>query len=55
MALWQSLLAEMPASAPLHQTLVDRIAMLTAQRRRRRARSQRDGGQAGGAAEGRSQ
>lgn len=28
---WQPLLAEIPASAPLHQTLVDRIALLTAQ------------------------
>jgi len=30
-ALWQSLLADTPPSAPLHQILVDRIAMLTAQ------------------------
>jgi cytochrome c-type biogenesis protein CcmH len=28
--LWQGLLAETPASSPLHQTLVDRLAMLTA-------------------------
>jgi len=28
---WQPLLAQIPASSPLHQTLVDRIAMLTAQ------------------------
>jgi cytochrome c-type biogenesis protein CcmH len=31
MALWQGLLAETPANSPLHQTLVDRIALLTAQ------------------------
>jgi cytochrome c-type biogenesis protein CcmH len=31
LALWQGLLDETPASAPLHQTLVDRMAMLTAQ------------------------
>ena len=31
MAYWQPLLAEIPASAPLHQMLVDRIALLTAQ------------------------
>jgi cytochrome c-type biogenesis protein CcmH len=31
LALWQGLLAETPANAPLHQTLVDRIALLTAQ------------------------
>ena len=30
LALWQGLLAEVPAKAPLHQMLVDRIAMLTA-------------------------
>lgn len=30
-ALWQSLLADVPASAPLHQILVDRLAMLTSQ------------------------
>jgi cytochrome c-type biogenesis protein CcmH len=30
-ALWQSLLADTPTSAPLHQLLVDRIAMLTSQ------------------------
>jgi cytochrome c-type biogenesis protein CcmH len=29
LALWQSLLADVPATAPLHQILVDRIAMLT--------------------------
>jgi cytochrome c-type biogenesis protein CcmH len=29
-ALWQSLLAEVPVSVPLHQILVDRIALLTA-------------------------
>jgi cytochrome c-type biogenesis protein CcmH len=29
--LWQGLLAETPASSPLHQNLVDRIALLTAQ------------------------
>jgi cytochrome c-type biogenesis protein CcmH len=29
--LWQSLLADVPATAPLHQILVDRIAMLTSQ------------------------
>jgi cytochrome c-type biogenesis protein CcmH len=29
--LWNGLLAETPANAPLHQTLVDRIALLTAQ------------------------
>lgn len=29
--LWQSLLADVPASAPLHQILVDRLAMLTSQ------------------------
>jgi cytochrome c-type biogenesis protein CcmH len=31
LTLWQGLLAETPASSPLHQTLVDRMAMLTAQ------------------------
>jgi cytochrome c-type biogenesis protein CcmH len=31
LALWQSLLADVPSSAPLHQLLVDRIAMLTSQ------------------------
>jgi cytochrome c-type biogenesis protein CcmH len=31
LAYWQPLLAEVPASAPLHQMLVDRIALLTAQ------------------------
>ena len=31
LALWQGLLAETPANVPLHQTLVDRIALLTAQ------------------------
>ena len=31
MALWNGLLAEAPANSPLHQALVDRIAMLTAQ------------------------
>ena len=31
LALWNSLLAEAPANSPLHQALVDRIAMLTAQ------------------------
>jgi cytochrome c-type biogenesis protein CcmH len=30
-ALWQSLLADTPTTAPLHQLLVDRIAMLTSQ------------------------
>ncbi|MFO1248435.1 MAG: tetratricopeptide repeat protein [Alphaproteobacteria bacterium] len=30
-ALWQSLLADTPTSAPLHQLLVDRIAILTSQ------------------------
>ena len=30
-ALWQSLLADVPATSPLHQLLVDRIAMLTSQ------------------------
>ena len=30
-ALWQSLLADVPASSPLHQLLVDRIAVLTSQ------------------------
>jgi cytochrome c-type biogenesis protein CcmH len=30
-ALWQSLLAETPTTAPLHQLLVDRLAMLTSQ------------------------
>jgi len=29
--IWQSLLADIPASAPLHQMLVDRIAILTSQ------------------------
>ena len=29
--LWNGLLAEVPANSPLHQTLVDRIALLTAQ------------------------
>jgi cytochrome c-type biogenesis protein CcmH len=31
LALWNSLLTEVPASSPLHQALVDRIAMLSAQ------------------------
>jgi cytochrome c-type biogenesis protein CcmH len=31
LALWQNLMAEVPANAPLHQALVDRIALLTAQ------------------------
>jgi cytochrome c-type biogenesis protein CcmH len=31
LALWNGLLAEAPANSPLHQALVDRIAMLTAQ------------------------
>jgi len=31
LALWQDLLAEVPVNAPLHQALVDRIALLTAQ------------------------
>ncbi len=31
LALWQDLLADVPATAPLHQILVDRIAMLTSQ------------------------
>ena len=31
LALWQSLLADIPNDAPLHQMLVDRIAMLTSQ------------------------
>jgi cytochrome c-type biogenesis protein CcmH len=30
-ALWQSLLADTPTTAPLHQMLVDRLAMLTSQ------------------------
>ncbi len=30
-ALWESLLADTPSDAPLHQTLVDRLAMLRAQ------------------------
>ena len=30
-ALWQSLLADIPVTAPLHQILVDRIAILTSQ------------------------
>jgi cytochrome c-type biogenesis protein CcmH len=30
-ALWQSLLADVPATSPLHQLLVDRIAVLTSQ------------------------
>jgi cytochrome c-type biogenesis protein CcmH len=29
--LWNGLLAEAPANSPLHQALIDRIAMLTAQ------------------------
>jgi cytochrome c-type biogenesis protein CcmH len=29
--MWQSLLADVPATAPIHQLLVDRIAMLTSQ------------------------
>ena len=29
--MWQSLLADVPATAPLHQLLVDRLAMLTSQ------------------------
>jgi cytochrome c-type biogenesis protein CcmH len=31
LALWQSLLADIPTDAPLHQMLVDRIAMLSSQ------------------------
>ena len=31
LVLWQSLLADIPTDAPLHQMLVDRIAMLTSQ------------------------
>ncbi|HWC63416.1 MAG TPA: tetratricopeptide repeat protein [Rhizomicrobium sp.] len=31
LSFWQPLLAEVPANAPLHQLLVDRIALLTAQ------------------------
>ena len=31
MALWSSLLADVPSTAPLHQLLVDRLAMLTSQ------------------------
>ena len=31
LALWNGLLAEAPANSPLHQALVDRIAMVTAQ------------------------
>jgi cytochrome c-type biogenesis protein CcmH len=31
LALWNALLAEAPANSPLHQALVDRIALLTAQ------------------------
>ena len=31
LALWQSLLADIPTDVPLHQMLVDRIAMLTSQ------------------------
>src|ERR1700740_1686072 len=31
LALWNGLLAEAPANSPLHQALVDRIAMITAQ------------------------
>jgi len=31
LALWQGLLAETPANSPLHQTLIDRMAQLTAQ------------------------
>jgi cytochrome c-type biogenesis protein CcmH len=31
LAQWQNLLAEVPANAPLHQALVDRMALLTAQ------------------------
>ena len=30
-AMWQSLLADVPTTAPLHQILVDRLAMLTSQ------------------------
>jgi cytochrome c-type biogenesis protein CcmH len=30
-AIWQSLLADVPSTAPLHQLLVDRLAMLTSQ------------------------
>jgi cytochrome c-type biogenesis protein CcmH len=30
-AMWQSLLADVPATAPLHQILVDRLAILTSQ------------------------
>ena len=31
LALWQTLMAEVPANSPLHQALVDRIALLTSQ------------------------
>ena len=31
LAVWQNLMAEIPANAPLHQALVDRIALLTSQ------------------------
>ena len=31
LALWQNLMGEVPANSPLHQALVDRIALLTAQ------------------------
>jgi cytochrome c-type biogenesis protein CcmH len=31
MAMWQSLLADVPPTSPLHQILVDRLAMLTSQ------------------------
>jgi cytochrome c-type biogenesis protein CcmH len=31
LALWQDLLAQVPANSPLHQSLVDRIALLTSQ------------------------
>src|SRR6185312_7727735 len=31
LAYWQPLLAEIPTNSPLHQTLIDRIALVTAQ------------------------
>ena len=30
-AIWQGLLADVPSTAPLHQLLIDRLAMLTSQ------------------------
>jgi cytochrome c-type biogenesis protein CcmH len=43
-AMWQSLLADVPTTAPLHQMLVDRIAILTAQGLSKGSGAMRGGG-----------